>query len=209
MTSAMRFKPTCARSVTVSGAIRSAASGSGSSASRVWSERMRSSRAVARHRPRTAHRVGHRRARLKSLPCKPRHDVPAHRFLAAEQMRAAGDVEQQPVRRIETDQRRVAVAPVGNRDRACAGRRRDRRPRWRCADTLRAHRRAPCQTLSPSPSAASLTAASRSAPFTGSATTSASSCANRLPPACAASAGAGERPRINRSVISRRSHTDR
>ena len=30
-------------------------------------------------------------------------------------MRAAGDVEQQPVRRIEADQRRVAVAPVGDR----------------------------------------------------------------------------------------------
>ena len=37
------------------------------------------------------------------------------RRLAAEQMRAAGDVEHQPVRRIEPDQRRIAVAPVGDR----------------------------------------------------------------------------------------------
>ena len=36
------------------------------------------------------------------------------RRLAAEQMRAAGDVEHKPVRRIEPDQRRVAVAPVGD-----------------------------------------------------------------------------------------------
>ena len=33
---------------------------------------------------------------------------------AAEQMRAAGDVKQQPMRRIECDQRRVAIAPVGD-----------------------------------------------------------------------------------------------
>ncbi len=30
-------------------------------------------------------------------------------------MRAAGDVEKQSVRRVEPDQRRVAVAPVGDR----------------------------------------------------------------------------------------------
>ena len=73
-------------------------------------------RAIARHRPCTAHGVGHRRARLKALGVEPRHDVAAQRLLAAEQMRAAGDVEEEPVGRIETDQRGVAVAPVGNRD---------------------------------------------------------------------------------------------
>ena len=36
------------------------------------------------------------------------------RRLAAEQMGAAGDVEEQPVRRIERHQRREAIAPVGD-----------------------------------------------------------------------------------------------
>ena len=40
--------------------------------------------------------------------------VPQQRRLAAEQMGAAGDVEEQPVRRIERHQRREAVAPVGD-----------------------------------------------------------------------------------------------
>ena len=55
--------PTCASAATVSGAMRSAASGSGSRASRVWfgwHDARRS--AIARHRPGAAHRVGDRGA---------------------------------------------------------------------------------------------------------------------------------------------------
>ena len=107
-------------------------------------------------------------------PCarEPRHDVAAQRLLAAEQMRAAGDVEQEPVRRIEADQRRVAVAPVGDRVEHAAGRPQDRRRRWRCAGYIARASASAMPGLSPSRAAASLTAASRSAPFTGSATTS-------------------------------------
>ena len=49
-------------------------------------------------------------------PCcvEPRDQIAGERRLAAEQMRAAGDVEQQTIRRIEPDQRRIAVAPVGD-----------------------------------------------------------------------------------------------
>ena len=49
------------------------------------------------------------------MRAEPPHQIARQRRLAAEQMRAAGDVEQQPVRRIEPDQRRIAVAPVGDR----------------------------------------------------------------------------------------------
>ncbi|GCC48831.1 hypothetical protein chiPu_0033187 [Chiloscyllium punctatum] len=41
------------------------------------------------------------------------HDL-QQRALAAEQVRAAGDVEEQAIGRIERDQRREAVAPVGD-----------------------------------------------------------------------------------------------
>ena len=49
-------------------------------------------------------------------PCcaEPRDQIAGERRFAAEQMRAAGDVEHKTVRRIEPDQRRVAVAPIGD-----------------------------------------------------------------------------------------------
>ena len=56
---------------------------------------------------------------IAALTAKPRraqraaHDL-QQRALAAEQMGAAGDVEIQPMRRIERHQRREAVAPVGD-----------------------------------------------------------------------------------------------
>ena len=71
--------------------------------------------AITRHRPRTADRIGDRDARLIALRRKPSQEIACEHRLAAEQMRAAGDVQQQPIRRIEPDQRRVAVAPVGDR----------------------------------------------------------------------------------------------
>jgi len=45
-------------------------------------------------------------------------------LLAAEQMRAAGDIEQQPVRRVERGERRIANAPIGHgREQLRVGRR--------------------------------------------------------------------------------------
>ena len=139
-------------------------------------------RAIARHRPCAAHGVGDRGARLETLGVKPRHEVAAQRLLAAEQMRAAGDVEQQPVRRIEADQRRVAVAPVGDRDRAGARSASGSASATAMRGYIARASASAMPALSPSRAAASLTAASRSAPFTGSVTTSG-----------LASAGAGER----------------
>ena len=56
---------------------------------------------------------------IAALTAKPRRvsappDDLQQRALAAEQMGAAGDVEIEPVRRIERHQRREAVAPVGD-----------------------------------------------------------------------------------------------
>jgi hypothetical protein len=45
---------------------------------------------------------------------EPRDQIVGERGFAAEQMRAAGNVEQQTIRRIEPNQRRRAVAPIGN-----------------------------------------------------------------------------------------------
>ena len=79
------------------------------------------------------------------------------RRFAAEQMRAAGDVEKKPVRRIEHHDRREALAPGGDiverariffrlgfdTRRASAGSRAHRRATWRAASQARtrAHRR--------------------------------------------------------------------
>ena len=101
--------------------------------------------AIARDRPGAADRVGHRHAGLQTLPGQPLDQITAERRLAAEQMRAAGDVEQDAVRHVETSQRRIAVAPVSDgfeqgRVRLRIGIRRRQR-----ADTSRARRPAPCR----------------------------------------------------------------
>ena len=70
--------------------------------------------AIARDAPRTTGGVGHRDAGAQSLLREPADQVAGERRLAAEQVRATGDVEQQAIRRIETDQRRVAITPVGD-----------------------------------------------------------------------------------------------
>lgn len=46
---------------------------------------------------------------------QPHDEIARQCRFAAEQMRAAGDIEEEPVGRIKTYQRRVAVAPVGDR----------------------------------------------------------------------------------------------
>ena len=58
--------------------------------------------AIARDRPGAADRIGHRRAGLQALPGQPLDQITAERCFAAEQMRAAGDVEQDAVRDVES-----------------------------------------------------------------------------------------------------------
>ena len=53
-------------------------------------------------------------ARREAETVHARDEIVAQLLLAAEQMRAAADVEQDAVRRIGGDQRRVALAPVGD-----------------------------------------------------------------------------------------------
>ena len=69
--------------------------------------------AEARRRPGRARRRGKPGADIETLLEEARQDVVQHGALAAEQMGAAGDVEEKPVRAVERHQRRVAVAPVG------------------------------------------------------------------------------------------------
>ena len=71
--------------------------------------------AIPRHPPCTSDRIGNRSARLQALSSEPPHQIVGKRFLAAEQMSAARNIEGEPVGRIEPDQRRVAIAPVGGR----------------------------------------------------------------------------------------------
>ena len=70
--------------------------------------------AVMSQRPRCHRRARHRPRDGKALPFQVGADTIQHRLFAVEQMRGAGDVEQQPVRRIERDEGREAVAPIGN-----------------------------------------------------------------------------------------------
>src|SRR5262249_37013476 len=53
-------------------------------------------------------------ARRKAEPRHAREEIAAKVLLAAEEMRAAADVEQNAVGRIDGDERRVALAAVGN-----------------------------------------------------------------------------------------------
>ena len=76
--------------------------------------RERGKRRIPRHRRCAADGVRDGGARAKALRGEPADEVAAEGGFAAEQMRAAGDVEDQAVGCIEPDQRRVAVAPVGD-----------------------------------------------------------------------------------------------
>ena len=101
-------------------------------------------------RPRPASRQG-RRARQNPDGRSAASSSSQHRLFAAEQMGAAGDVEEQPVRAVERHQRRVAVAPVGEAfEQPAVGLRigfddLDRRDAWR------ARRRCPCRASAAAP----------------------------------------------------------
>ena len=64
-------------------------------------------------RPGGARRGGEAGADVKTLLEKAGKNLVLHGALAAEEMRAAGDVEEQPVLAVNRHQRRIAVAPVG------------------------------------------------------------------------------------------------
>ena len=175
-TSPMRFSPACA----------SAGNGFGIDAQSGERQRRRTSprralahdrcAAIARHGPGAADRVGHRHA----APANPAATAAATdrgSSAASPPNRCAQPVmsSSNAVRRIEPDQRRVAVAPVGDRfeqsriaPRIGIGRRECRIHRARIGQ-----RHAGVQ--SPSRAAASFIAVIRSADFTGATTTSGAS----------------------------------
>lgn len=68
----------------------------------------------ARHGARADRCAGNRRVDNKALPRQRCANAAQHRSLAAEQMRATADIEQQSMRRIKRHQRRKAVTPVGD-----------------------------------------------------------------------------------------------
>src|SRR5580704_8442047 len=116
ITSTMHLRPACPKAASMSGAMRSAASRNRSSAARAppGGVRFLGKITKAGHRPGAADRVRDGGAGRKTLQPEPPHDVVAEGGFAAEQMRAARDVERQSIRRIEPDQRGVTIAPVGN-----------------------------------------------------------------------------------------------
>src|SRR5262245_54186976 len=73
--------------------------------------------AVMRERPGGASGGSDRTARFKILTREAMEEIRKERRLAIaiarKEMRAAGNIEEQAMRRIERDERRVAVAPVG------------------------------------------------------------------------------------------------
>ena len=75
---------------------------------------------ISRHRPTHSPAYPQWRRACESPAPRAPDEIAAQIFFAAEQMRAAADIEQQAVRRIEPDQRRVAIAPVGDMSSAAA-----------------------------------------------------------------------------------------
>jgi len=62
-----------------------------------------------------AQRIGDRNPNRKPLRCESSYEITAERRFTSKQMGAAGDVEDKSVRRHEANQRRIAIAPIGNR----------------------------------------------------------------------------------------------
>ena len=107
----MRFKPTRASAETVSGGSRSAASGSGASSVRSSPPGVACRLAEMRGGPGGADAAGDGDGVGEAGPLQPGGKIGDQRLLAAVKMRAAGNVEQQAVGRIDRHQRRVAQAP--------------------------------------------------------------------------------------------------
>jgi hypothetical protein len=71
--------------------------------------------AKAGHRIGATQRIGDRNPDCNPLRSEPPHEIATERRFTSKQMGAAGDVEGKAVRRHEPDQRRIAIAPIGNR----------------------------------------------------------------------------------------------
>ena len=67
----------------------------------------------ARRRPSGARCAGQPHSRIETLLDKTQGDIIQYSLFTTEQMDAASDVEQQPFRTVESDERGVAIAPVG------------------------------------------------------------------------------------------------
>ena len=75
-----------------------------------------------RRRPSRADGAGNRETEGKAGALEPLGEVGDERMLAAPQMRAAADIEQQAVGRIDGHQRRIAQAPIGDGfEQGCVG----------------------------------------------------------------------------------------
>ena len=110
----MVFRPARRRPPVMASPAPSAETGSGPTASGLLAIGNDFSANMPRQRAGADRGRGNRGADGKAAPCqRAAHDL-QQRALAAEQMGAAGNVEIQPVRRIERHQRREAVAPVGD-----------------------------------------------------------------------------------------------
>jgi hypothetical protein len=68
----------------------------------------------ASKRPSRIRRVPHRHSRRHPAPFEPTAKLPRQPRLAAEQMYAAADVEDEPIRRLDHHHRRIAVAAIGD-----------------------------------------------------------------------------------------------
>ena len=114
----IRFRPTRSSAKTVSGSRRSAASGRGASIAAAAPGATTGAppkRAAAEAAPGVSAIAAFAREALS-------HDagekIGEERCLAAEEMGGTGDIEHQPIGRIEGDERRVALGPVGDALRA-------------------------------------------------------------------------------------------
>ena len=98
----------------MSGESRKAATGSGAQRLAHCARRHHGGAAEARDRGGGPGGIRDRRAGLQALGGQALEHIAAHGGFTAEQMGAARDVEHQAVGRIEADQRRITVAPVGD-----------------------------------------------------------------------------------------------
>ena len=110
----MVFRPARRRPLVIASSAPSADTGSGLTASASSPSATILPGDMARQRARADRGAGDRGADGKAAPRQRAADDLHQRGLAAEQMGAAGDVEEQAMRRIERHQRREAVAPVGD-----------------------------------------------------------------------------------------------
>jgi len=67
-----------------------------------------------RNGPRAPDSVRNGRLDIESLTIETMNEIAAERGFSSKEMRTARDIEHDPIRRIDPDQRRVAVTPIGD-----------------------------------------------------------------------------------------------